>query len=178
MSHYLTLLTQSSAVHYITQSFQRLMGDKGCDVHSIPCFFSQEFMKLFWKVVPLSDLILSGVLCCHKMSLKTWDCVLSSGNGSQGLSPASQLLPLPWWVCTMYLACSWQWSTLPGLTILETQLLTSVPGKVYFSGLVDCSTCFSFINGLCNDLHGQVHPSVMSLSVCCSWCFMAPSGYK
>lgn len=43
------------------------MGDTGCDVHSMPCFFAQEFMTLFWKWVSLSNSILSGVLCRHKM---------------------------------------------------------------------------------------------------------------
>lgn len=60
--------------------------------------------------------------------------------------------------------CSWQWSSLPGFTIQETQLLPSIPGKAYFSGLVDC-TCFSFMNDLCNGLHGQLHPRWAHLSV-------------
>lgn len=33
--------------------------------HSMPCFLTQQFMRLFWKWVSCS-LILSGVLCHHK----------------------------------------------------------------------------------------------------------------
>lgn len=69
MPHYLTLNTVFSSLLYHTIFPEGIWVIR--DVISFQChvFFAQEFIRLFWKVVPLSDLILSGVPCCHKMCL-------------------------------------------------------------------------------------------------------------
>lgn len=100
-------------------------------------------MRLFWKLIPLSDLILSaGVPCHYKMCLKAGDGVPSSGSGLQGVFHNRHLLPQLWWVA-LALVYFWQWSNaanLPTLTILETQPLPSIPRRFHSCSLLDCST--------------------------------------
>lgn len=89
---------------------------------------------------------------------------------------ASQLLPLPWWVCNSCLVfMAVVQFAMPHHAGNPAATLCSREGLLQWIGWLQHG--FSFVNDLCHGLRGQVHPS-MSPSVCCSWCFMAPSGYK
>lgn len=70
----------------------------------------------------------------------------------------------------LVLAGSWQWSNivnLLGLLISKTEPLPSIPGTLYSCGSLDFGTCFTFMGDLHGGLHGQVHTSITSPSVCC-----------
>jgi len=47
---------------------------------------------------------------------------------------------------------------LPSLPIFIFQPSSSIPLGLYLLGLLDCSTCFTFMDNLCDGVHTQVTP--------------------
>lgn len=69
-----------------------------------------------------------------------------------------------------------------GFPIFIFQLPSSVPKRLYLLGLINHSTYFTFLDSLCNSVHSQVHPSVLS-PICwwpflMAWGFMGPLNWK
>lgn len=82
-------------------------------IHSMPCFVAQGFIRLFQKLVPLSDSVLSGVPCCHKMCLSRPEMV------SQAVAMVYRVCCQPASCCLYHgeyvmlvLVCPWQWSNI------------------------------------------------------------------
>lgn len=70
-----------------------------------------------------------------------------------------------------------------GCPIFIFQLPSSVPKRLYLLGLINHSTYFTLLDNLCNSVHSQVHPSVLSPSICwwpflMAWGFMGPLNWK
>lgn len=83
MPHCPTLITVFSSLLHRTIFPEGLWVIR--DVISFQChvFFAQEFIRLFWKVVPLFYLIVSGVPCCHKTCLSRPEMVFTENVASQ-----------------------------------------------------------------------------------------------
>jgi len=62
---------------------------------------------------------------------------------------------------------------LPSLPLFTFQPWSPMPERLYLLGLLECNACFTFVDNLCDSVHGQVHPSVMSPSVYCISSLMA-----
>jgi len=78
------------------------------------------------------------------------------------------------------LAGLWQCDIIsrPSLPIFVFLPSSSVPQRLYLLGLLDCSACFTFMDNLCDGVHGQVYSSDMSPSVCHISSLMSPLSYK
>lgn len=65
---------------------------------------------------------------------------------------------------------------MPGFPVFIFQLLSSMPKRLYLLGLINHNTNFTFLDSLCNSVHGQVHPSILSSSICW-WPFLMARGF-
>lgn len=100
-------------------------------------------MRLFWKWVPLSDSIPSGVPCRPKMCLSRSELVF------QAVAMVCRVCFQPASCCLCHgeyvalaLLCLWPWFSvvnLPGLTVSETQPPLSIPRRFHSCGLLDCT---------------------------------------
>jgi len=52
-----------------------------------------------------------------------------------------------WWECGI---------NFPGPLVFIFQPSSSMPERLYSLGLLDCGTCFTFMDNLCDNVHGQV----------------------
>lgn len=136
---------KSLTVHYIGQVFQRLMHLEGMWYsHSMPWSLAHIFMKLFWKLVLLSGLLLSGVPCVYETFFSRPRIIFqvvmqdrdSVSNYPVVPSITASTWCFPWW---SVLECDT--INLPGLPIPIFQIILS--GTGYLSQLG--STCLAGI---------------------------------
>lgn len=127
---------------------------------SMPRSLARLSMRLFWKRVPLSGSVLSGMPCQHKPRFSRPLLAVARGAGRVSIRPvvASTILStwtLPWCdlihQASLYLHFSHRPSYLRGFNHLSCLKAAH----------------FTCVENLCNNIHGQVHPSIPSPSVCC-----------
>ena len=116
------------------------------------------WLSSFWGGMSPQDLL-----------FKAQDSVLGGGMGHRILF---QLSSGCFHHCEhMALALAGLWKcdiiSLPGLAIFIFHPSSSVPLRLYLLGFLDCSACFTFMDNLCDGVHGKVYPSITSPSVSC-----------
>jgi len=108
-----------------------------------------------------------GAMSPQDLVVKAQDDVLGSGMGHRvGFQPSSGGLHHCEHIA-LALAGLWHCDTvsLPRLPTFIFQT-SSIPLRFYPLGLLGYSTCFTFMDKLCDGVHGQVYPSVMSPYIC------------